>query len=100
MKRKVFVSKELAGTPLIELGGVVLQEGQELVASETLGAMLKLHYGKKLIEVGTIEKDFLSNGDYEINKKSAVIQDEVSSSNFQDVSTNRSLAGKKLGKKQ
>lgn len=99
MKCKILVSKEMSGTPIIELSGVVLQEGQELVVRETLGANLKAHYGKNLIEVGTLEKDFLANGDYEIKKKRTIETDSIVSSNLAEVASNRSLAGKKIGKK-
>lgn len=73
----VFVGNGLEGTPIAELGGLVLQKDKAIIVPEKLGFDMKKHYGNKIIHVASVDKEKLSSGRFEIQDASNFKYDTI-----------------------
>jgi len=102
MKCSILVGNKLGSIPLMECGGVVLQEGDKLLVTEQLGEQMKKHYGKAIIIVASEERAKLKQGSYEYvagSSKAVVVaaqHDNEEAPAVAAISSDKSMQGKRM----
>lgn len=71
MKCDVLVGNKLGSIPLVECGGAVLGQSDEVIVTPELSARMQAHYGPRIVKAGEVEKTLLASGQYEVNRKGA-----------------------------
>ncbi len=68
MKCIVLISEKMSGLPIVECGGAVLSDKEQLVVKESAANLLMVNYRGRLVRAGECEREKLAHGYYEIGK--------------------------------
>jgi len=74
MECQILMSKIAGLPPLSELGGLCLGKGEKLLVNQATAKELKKNYEKVFMDLGTIPKERLTHGNYEIVQDKAAVE--------------------------
>ena len=69
MKCLVLVANKLGSVPLIECGSVLLSPNDKIIVKEEIAKKMLSTYGRRLLEVGTIDKEKLFHGHFQLGSE-------------------------------